>query len=140
ISILFSYLVQSFSVTPFNRYRVSFTPEPVSLKTIKEMKEVNKTIVVENNGVKIGFKPDSIQALQIKEELEKELNKVLSYESVEVVLGADEVAGFEKEQIMKKANLGETTGLFAVGGKVFNLTANLVKEKNGVKKEEKIKH
>ncbi|MCT4605653.1 MAG: stalk domain-containing protein [Marinisporobacter sp.] len=113
---------------------------PVSLKTVKEMKEANKTILVENNGVKIGFKPDSIQATVIKEELEKELDQKLAYENVKLILGAKEISSSEKEQIIRKANLGQATGLFQVGGKVFDLTAKVVKEKNGTKTEEKIKH
>ncbi|MCT4620954.1 MAG: copper amine oxidase N-terminal domain-containing protein [Marinisporobacter sp.] len=113
---------------------------PVSLKTVKEMKEANKTILVKNNGVKIGFKPNSIEATVIKEELEKELDKKLDYENVEVILGAEEVSSSEKEQIIRKANLGKSTGLFQVGGKVFDLTAKVVKEKNGTKTEEKINH
>ncbi|TCO77457.1 NHL domain-containing protein [Marinisporobacter balticus] len=112
----------------------------VTLKTIKEMKEADKTIVVQNNGVKVEFKPDSIQAIQIKETLEKELNKELDYESVQVVLGAKEIVASEKEEILKKSNLGKSEGLFEVGGKIFDLTANIVKEKNGVKTEEKIEH
>lgn len=113
---------------------------PVSLKIIKEMKEANKKIVVENSGIKIAFKPDSIQSKQLKESLEKELNKELKYENVKVILGAKEISELEKKQIIKKANLGKAKGLFHVGGKVFSLKANRVKEKKGNKIEDEIKH
>lgn len=92
--------------------KVSFTPS-----TIKGLADGNKKLTIENEGVKVGFTPQSL--------LTEELTGVLNDEKAKLEIGVQELTLAMKEELLEQAKVGQRTGLFDVGGKIFDFTAQV---------------
>ena len=103
----------------------------ISPGIVNTLANQGKAITVEGAGVTLNF---GIQSLNTSE-LQKAQNTQSNLE-----LGIKEVTASEKNQILAQAKVGEASGLFEVGGKVFDLTAQLVNnDSNKTASAEKIK-
>ncbi len=85
----------------------------ISSKVIRKLAEHEKPLTVENTGVRVDFPPGALDTEQIEEAGEDAIMEI----------GARETGVEEKEDILARTPPGETTGLFEIGGKVFELTA-----------------
>lgn len=92
----------------------SLTPSAIS-----KLANENKPLFIENRGVELEF---PAQAL-----LTEELNVALEEENASLQIQAREVSKTEKQEILSKADLGESTGLFDAGGKIIELNADIVR-------------
>ncbi|MCL5290827.1 MAG: stalk domain-containing protein [Bacillota bacterium] len=97
---------------------------------VKSLVDANKSLILENKGLQVTFAPRSLMTA--------ELNKVLQDKNASLELGARVVSAEEKQQIFAKAPLGESTGLFEIGGKVVDLTAQIKYKENNITKTENI--
>lgn len=101
----------------------------ITLDTVKMLQEEDKPLYVENTGVKLTFFPDSLSIQQEPETLENE--------KAYLELGAETLAETDKEQILKKIPSDKNTGIFEIGGKIFNLTAKtIIENKDGTTTKE----
>ncbi len=89
----------------------------ISTGIVNGLAENDIPLVIENEGVSLEF---TGQAL-----LTSKVTQAVATEKATVKIGAKVVTTAEKEAIMSKAGLGESTGIFEVGGKVVDLTASL---------------
>ncbi len=89
----------------------------ISTGIVNGLAENDIPLVIENEGVSLEF---TGQAL-----LTSKVTQAVATEQATVKIGAKVVTTTEKEAIMSKAGLGESTGIFEVGGKVVDLTASL---------------
>jgi hypothetical protein len=84
----------------------------LSAAVINRLADSNKPFTVVNNGVQLNFVPGFLN-----------LSGISGLTTVEI--GAREVTGAEKETIINGSSAGQSTGLFEIGGKIFDLTAQL---------------
>ncbi|MEW6698175.1 MAG: alkaline phosphatase [Bacillota bacterium] len=104
----------------------------ITPSVIKELAGAGKSFTLENKGVQIKFAPQAL--------LTEEVNKALQDAKASLELGAREVTAQEAQQVLSQAKLGESTGLFEIGSKVFDLTAQVTRSsQNGTGTTEKIK-
>jgi hypothetical protein len=90
----------------------------LSPNVISALIKADKKLAIKNEDVSIIFAPQSLEI--------QELKTALSDSSAKIELGAKAVDAIEQAQIMAQAQIGESTGLFSIGGKIFNLTAQVV--------------
>ncbi len=103
----------------------------LSLDVVNTLTQANMPLTIENQGVKVEFAPESLATKELKEALEDEHGVV--------ELGAREVTLQEKENILAATPLKESTGLFEIGGKMVELTAQVTTtDSKGVSNTEKI--
>ncbi len=79
----------------------------------------DKSLTVERSGVEIRFAPDSLMTV--------EMNAALADTTARVEIGIREIPAQEKAQILTQSKIGESTGLFEVGGKIFDLSAQIIR-------------
>lgn len=91
----------------------------ISPSVIKKLSDSDKPLTIEGKGVDLKFAAQSLST--------SELKSALSDTNAKLELGAKEVTTSEQTDIIAKAKVGESTGLFEVGGKVVDLTAQIVK-------------
>ena len=96
----------------------------LSAAVIQGLEENNKPFTVINTGLQLYFVPGSLNVPGIS-------GQAL------VEIGAREVTGAEKEAIISGSPTGESTGLYEIGGKIFDLTA-MVKSGSNNQRAEKI--
>jgi len=77
----------------------------------------NKPLIIENAGIKVEFGGRSLVTAELTGEFQNQ-NAVLE-------LGAREISAAEKQEVLDKAPLGNSTGLFEIGGKMVDLTAGI---------------
>lgn len=85
---------------------------------IKKLEDKQKEMTLTNGGIAITFPP---QAFNI-EQVEKSLGNA----DKSLQIGAKEISSEEKQDILSKAGLGQSSGIFDIGGKIFDLTAQIV--------------
>ncbi len=90
----------------------------LSTNTITQLAQENAPLVIRNTGVQVDFSPNSL--------ITPELTSALQQPDAVVELGAKQVTEEEKQEILANAPLGESTGIFEVGGVIIDLTANIV--------------
>ncbi|MDF2546166.1 MAG: hypothetical protein K0R93_1064 [Anaerosolibacter sp.] len=89
----------------------------VSATIITRLAEENKPILIQNKGVEIKFAPQSLVTPELKKALESKIGNL--------ELGAKELTADETKDLIVKVTEGNT-GLIEIGGKVFDLTAQIV--------------
>lgn len=94
----------------------------LSLHTIVGLANDNKPLTIESKGLQVEFAPQSL--------ITEELMKVLEDKNAALEIGAREVSGTEKQEILSKASVGESTGLFDIGAKIVDLTAQIIRTSN----------
>jgi hypothetical protein len=103
----------------------------ISIGNIKQLYDKNKEMTIENSGISLTFAPNALYTEQ--------LSKALGEEKTALQIGAREVTASEKEEVLDKAKIGQSSGLFEIGGKLYNLTAQMVRESgSGTQETEKI--
>lgn len=84
----------------------------ISREIVRELVENNLPLTITNQNIAVAFSPNVLNNLP----LEGQSGGVLE-------LGAKVVTPAEKEQILASANLGASTGIFEIGGKIIDLSA-----------------
>jgi len=103
----------------------------ISPDNIKQLYDKNKEMTIENSGIALTFAPDALYTEQLTE--------ALGEEKTALQIGAREVTSSEKQEILDKAKIGQSSGLFDIGGKLIDLTAQMVRESSsGTEETEKI--
>lgn len=103
----------------------------ISPDNIKQLYDKNKEMTIENNGIALTFAPGALYTEQ--------LIKSMGEEKTALQIGAREVTASEKQEILDKAKIGQSSGLFEIGGKLYDLTAQMVRESSsGTEEAEKI--
>ncbi len=82
----------------------------ISAAVIARLAEHETTFAVENTGVRLDFAPGALAVPQVTG-------------GALVEIGAREITGAEREDILAQAPAGQSTGLFEIGGRIFDLTA-----------------
>lgn len=82
---------------------------------LEQLSQLDKPLNIAGQGVSLQFATDSLQTSQI----------IGQNNNATVQIGAAPVTNQEQEAILAATPLGESTGVFQVGGQVFNLTAQL---------------
>ncbi len=93
--------------------KVQISPEAVS-----EFSEGNYSIRVESEDIVLEFSSKSL--------ITPELNEAIGDQQAKLELGALAINEVKKQEILNNAQIGESTGLFDIGGKIFDLTAQIV--------------
>lgn len=89
----------------------------ISSGVAEKLIEESLPIVVENTGVKLELSGQSLNLDNVKSALQDE--------NAKLEIGAKAIDEVTKAEMLSKAPLGESTGLFSVGGVVVNLTAQI---------------
>ena len=100
----------------------------LSTNTITQLAQERAPLVIRNTGVQLDFAPKSL--------ITQELTNALNQPDAIVELGARQISEEEKQEILAGAPLGESTGIFEVGGAVVDLSAQIVSGNTGRKIEE----
>lgn len=100
----------------------------LSLDIVKELSNAEKTMIIKNKGVQLYFVPGALLTEQYEE--------ALTDETARIEICAKEVSSGEKRRILEKAEIGESTGLFDIGGKVFDFTAQITRHIDEQEKKE----
>ncbi|PKM86894.1 MAG: hypothetical protein CVU87_10750, partial [Firmicutes bacterium HGW-Firmicutes-12] len=100
-------------------------------ESIRKLNEMQKEMNITNQGIDVTFTPTALYTEAVR--------KALDEGNATLQIGAKEVSTSEKEEILAKAKLGQSSGLFEIGGKLVDLTAQIVRESSeGNKVTEKI--
>lgn len=91
----------------------------LSPDTIIQLANKNEPLVVENEGVKVEFAVRSL--------VTEELNRALEEENTSLKIVAREAGEAEKQEILSRAAIGESTGLFDIGGRIIELDAHIAR-------------
>ncbi len=94
---------------------------------LNQLSELSKPLTVTGQGVSLQFDPDSLQTTQ-----------VVGQSNTTVQIGAAAVTSQEQLDILAAAPLGESTGIFQVGGQVFNFTAQVSTTTGGATNTENV--
>lgn len=100
----------------------------LSADIITQLSQENAPLTIQNEGLKVDFAPGSL--------ITPELGAALGQAGATVEIGAQQVSEEEKQEILASAPLGESTGIFEVGGVIVDLTANIVSGDTATKIEE----
>ncbi|AOT69928.1 stalk domain-containing protein [Geosporobacter ferrireducens] len=105
----------------------------LSLKTIADLAEKDKNLMVIKDGIQLEFGKQSLMTGQLEEHL-SEKDAVLE-------IGIKELTEDEQKDLLKKAGIGSASGLFEIGGKVVALTVKIVyaNDKGDITTTEEIK-
>lgn len=87
----------------------------LSPTTLLDLTKDNKPLNVQGSGVKIEFSPAVNSTIA---------GSLQNNQTVQI--GAQEISSAEKEKLLANAPIGESTGIFEIGGKVFDFTAQIV--------------
>lgn len=99
-------------------------------ETIQKLTEAQKTLQLTNRNLQISLPPQALTTEQV--------NGALAG-GAGLQLGAVEVTGAEKQDILTKAQNGQSSGIFEIGGRIFDLTAQIVNtDSSGNTQTEKI--
>lgn len=91
----------------------------LSPDTIIQLANKNEPLVVENEGVKVEFAVRSL--------VTEELNRALEEENTSLKIVARKASEAEKQEILSRAAIGESTGLFDIGGRIIELDAHIAR-------------
>ena len=86
---------------------------PNTLKSVNE----GKPLILENKGVQVEFPAGSLLTEQFKQST--------SAGEAQVEITVKELEPAQKEEILAKANMGESSGIFDIGGKIMEFTAEV---------------
>lgn len=100
----------------------------LSLDIVKELSNADKNLIIKKDDVRITFAPGAFLTKQYEEALKDETSRI--------EISAKEVSSTEKRRIFEKAGLGDNTGLFSVGGKMFDFTAQITHHSQEQEKKE----
>jgi uncharacterized repeat protein (TIGR02543 family) len=103
----------------------SKTSAEISSAVIKRLAEHKEPFAVENAGIRLDFGYRSLDVKQVTG----------ADDGVTVEIGAREVTGSEKRDILENIPPGQNSGLFEIGSRIFDLTA-IVKAGNGTERIE----
>ncbi|MDF1618659.1 stalk domain-containing protein [Petrocella sp. FN5] len=95
---------------------------------LNQLSELQKPLNIVGQGVNLQFATDSLKTSQITGQNNNST----------VQIGAEAVTNTEKDAIMAATLMGESTGIFQVGGQVFSFTAQLSTSSDGKTSSEKI--
>ncbi len=98
--------------------------------SIRQLNENNREMSLTNQGIELTFTPNALYTEQ--------LTKALGEDNATLQLGAREVTASEKQELLANANIGQSTGLFEIGGKMVDLTAQIVRESSDGAKDTEI--
>ncbi|MEA4926983.1 MAG: putative Ig domain-containing protein [Syntrophomonadaceae bacterium] len=90
----------------------------LSSEVVNTLQQAGLPLTIENQGIKVEFSPAAL-AVQGLQAVPKDAQGM-------VEIGVREVTLEEKEEILAAANLGASSGLFEIGGKLVELTAQVV--------------
>ncbi len=99
----------------------------LSTNIVTQLAQEDQSLIVENEGVGLTFAPTSL--------ITPELTDALAKEGATVEIGARQVTETEKEEIIAGAALGQSTGIFEVGGVVVDLSAKITSGEGSTKIE-----
>ncbi|PKM48904.1 MAG: hypothetical protein CVV02_18305 [Firmicutes bacterium HGW-Firmicutes-7] len=103
----------------------------ISVHMIQALTNKEKSLTIENTGIKVSFHPNSLNTSQII--------KAAEDENSFVELRVEALTEREMKEVLEKAPFGENTGIFELGGKVFDLTAYItITNEDGTTSTEKI--
>lgn len=94
---------------------VEITPE-----TVQKLYDNRNGITLASTGIQICFTHEALYT--------KQLQQAIGQDDTVLLIGVREVSGTEKQEILDKAENGKPCGLIQIGGKIFDLTAQLVQE------------
>jgi len=100
----------------------------LSANIVTQLAQENASLTIENEGVQVNFAPNSL--------ITPELQNALNQEGAIVEIGAKPITEEEKQEILANAPLGESTGIFEIGGIIVDLSANVVTGGTSTKIEE----
>lgn len=118
---------QEIKISLENRKNNTVEIAPDSINKLNEMK---KEMTLTNMGIELKFASNAFDTEQLKEAL-REGKSVLQ-------LGARYITASEKQEILAKAKIGQSSGLFDIGGIIADLTAQIAKENSAGGKETEI--
>jgi len=90
----------------------------LSPSVVDALAQDKKTLQVESKGIKIEFVANSL--------IIKEVEKALDDTDALVEIEAREISTTEVIELLTKVSLGQSTGIFAIGSKIFDLTAQVI--------------
>lgn len=99
----------------------------LSTNIVTQLAQENQPLTVESTGVGLTFAPTSLVTPELTEALDKE--------GATVEIGARQVTETEKEEIIAGAALGQSTGVFEVGGVIVDLSAQVTSDDGSTKIE-----
>ncbi|MDF2548123.1 MAG: hypothetical protein K0R93_3021, partial [Anaerosolibacter sp.] len=103
----------------------------ITLNMLRTLRDQEEPLYLENMGIKLTFHPNSLNTAQILGATEEE-NSYIS-------LGVKVLTEKEKKIALEKVAVGESTGIFEIGGKIFDLTAQITrKNADGTTTTEKV--
>ena len=103
---------------------VEITPD-----SIIKLSETKKEMTLTNKGIEVKFASNALYTEQLKKAF-KEGKSTLQ-------LGARDLTASEKQEILAKAKIGQSSGLFEIGGKIIDLTAQIIRENIAGRSEER---
>ncbi|MDX9870910.1 MAG: stalk domain-containing protein [Clostridia bacterium] len=87
-------------------------------ETVQKLAEAQKPLNISGKGLEIAMTPQALGTEQVQAALEGG--------AAALQLGIKEVTSAEKQEILTGAKLGQSTGIFEIGGKIFDLSAELI--------------
>lgn len=102
-----------YSLQNGRRTEIRITPE-----LVKNFRKSDHSILIENEKAVLTFSSESL--------ITDQLTQAIEDKSTKLELGVKAVNPIEKHRILENAQIGESTGLFDIGGKIYDLTAQIV--------------
>ena len=99
----------------------------ITVEAVHKLVQENVPLVIANTGVTVQYSPQALLLGQLTEAT-NEPNNLLE-------VGVKEISPQEKQALLDKAPLGQSTGLFDIGGMVVELTAELVNNGDVAKRQ-----
>lgn len=94
----------------------------ISAGTLREIAQSDRAINIEGNGYTLTLSVTTLNGIS-----NNLANNLLQ-------ISAREITDTEKEQILADANLGQSTGLFTIGGRLYDFSANILNQAKGTTK------
>lgn len=97
---------------------------------VKNLASGNQALTVKNHGITVEFPPQSLMGTELENAL-KQTDSVLE-------IKAGEISAADKAKLLELAPLGQSTGIFDIGGIIFDLSAQFTTVTNGTTNTVKI--
>lgn len=89
----------------------------ITTDMIQALTDQEKSLTLENEGIKVIFDSNSLNTSQFTE--------AIKTENVYIELGAKTLTESKKREMLEEVRFGESIGIFEIGGKIVDLTANI---------------
>ncbi|MFZ5966096.1 MAG: copper amine oxidase N-terminal domain-containing protein [Bacillota bacterium] len=90
----------------------------ISPSIIDNLASSNKSLTIEKEGISLLFAPQSLMTTELAQSLNNTGSKL--------EIGAKSLTEDQAKEILSNTPFGDSTGIFRIGGKVFDLTAQIV--------------